>query len=153
MTRLNAPGPAVVLLHGWTLDHRLWRRQILDLGPRLPAAPDPARHPDPTSPHLGGPHVIAYDMRGHGRSSAITRHGATLSRLADDLAAVIRQRTRPGQPVVLVGHSLGGMTIFEYAHRHPRQFAARVRGRGGRRGRGWPGGRTAGSGRARAASG
>ena len=106
----DSAGPTIVLLHGWTVDHRLWRRQIIDLQKRLPA---PVR-------------ILAYDMRGHGRSSSITRDGATLQRLADDLAAVVSQRTTG--PVVLAGHSLGGMTIFEYAHRHQEQFDARVAG-------------------------
>jgi pimeloyl-ACP methyl ester carboxylesterase len=34
----------------------------------------------------------------------------------------------PAGQVVLVGHSLGGMTILEYAHRHATEFAARVAG-------------------------
>jgi pimeloyl-ACP methyl ester carboxylesterase len=34
----------------------------------------------------------------------------------------------PTGPVVLAGHSLGGMTIMEYAHRHPDHFATRIAG-------------------------
>jgi pimeloyl-ACP methyl ester carboxylesterase len=105
-------GPlTVVLLHGWTLDHRLWRRQIAELPSRVGA---PVR-------------ILAMDLRGHGRSSAPSRKAATLDRLADDLADVLQQRV-PDGPVVLVGHSLGGMTILEYAHRHSHQFTARVAG-------------------------
>ena len=29
---------------------------------------------------------------------------------------------------MLVGHSMGGMTIMEYAHRHPDAFADRIAG-------------------------
>jgi len=101
----------VVLLHGWTLDTRLWRRQILDLPKRLGS---PVR-------------VLAFDMRGHGHSTACPRSATTLYQLADDLAAVIEERAGTGR-VVLVGHSLGGMTIMEYAHRHPEHFAARIAG-------------------------
>ncbi|MEK8109829.1 alpha/beta fold hydrolase [Micromonospora sp. M12] len=42
-----------------------------------------------------------------------------MAQLGDDLAAVL-DAVAPTGPVVLVGHSMGGMTIMEYAHRHPR---------------------------------
>ncbi|KUL42385.1 alpha/beta fold hydrolase [Actinoplanes awajinensis] len=116
--RLHAEitGPAdapvtVVLLHGWCLDRRTWRHQVdalSGMGRRTPR-------------------VIAYDTRGHGRSSATGRHGATLDQLGDDLAEVLR-RLAPTGPVVLVGHSMGGMTIMEYAHRHLAEFTDRVAG-------------------------
>src|SRR4051812_13921599 len=99
------PPVTVVLLHGWTLDNRLWRQQIADLPDRL-----------------GGPaQLLVFDLRGHGRSSATRGADATLEQLADDLAAVIEQ-VAPTGPLVLVGHSLGGMTIMEYAHRHAAEF-------------------------------
>jgi pimeloyl-ACP methyl ester carboxylesterase len=101
----------VVLLHGWTLDNRLWLHQIADLPDRL-----------------GVPvQLLAFDLRGHGRSSATRGADATLEQLADDLAAVLEQ-VAPTGPLVLVGHSLGGMTIMEYAHRHAAGFAERVVG-------------------------
>ena len=101
----------VVLLHGWTLDRRTWRRQLPELAGQVCA---PVR-------------VVAYDARGHGMSSPISRRTATLARLGDDLAQVVEQAAGNGA-VVLVGHSLGGMTIMEYAHRHAEAFAARVAG-------------------------
>ncbi|MFG2044744.1 alpha/beta fold hydrolase [Dactylosporangium sp. NPDC048998] len=101
----------VVLLHGWTLDSRLWRQQIADLPTRLGA---PIR-------------LLAFDLRGHGRSSAIRGADATLEQLGDDLAEVIEQLV-PHGPIVLAGHSLGGMAIMEYAHRHAAEFARRVVG-------------------------
>ena len=101
----------VVLLHGWTLDNRLWRRQVMDL---------PSRVEGPIQ-------VLTFDLRGHGRSSATGSRDTTLDQLADDLAAVLRQAVPEGR-LILVGHSLGGMTILEYAHRHPDDFAARVAG-------------------------
>jgi pimeloyl-ACP methyl ester carboxylesterase len=108
---VGEPALTVVLLHGWTLDTRLWRRQMADLTGRLSA---------PVT-------VLAYDIRGHGRSTATNRRSATLTQLADDLAAVLRERVPTGR-IVLVGHSLGGMTIMEYAHRYRTQFAKRVAG-------------------------
>lgn len=100
----------LALLHGWTLDHRTWHRQIDALTARRP-----------------GLRIVAYDARGHGRSGATPRRAATLQRLGDDLHEVLRQ-VAPEGPVVLAGHSMGGMSIMEYAHRHPGPFAHRVAG-------------------------
>jgi pimeloyl-ACP methyl ester carboxylesterase len=71
--------------------------------------------------------MVAYDARGHGRSGSTPRRSATVARLGDDLAEVL-QVVAPTGPVVLAGHSLGGIAIIEYAHRHPDDFAARVGG-------------------------
>ncbi|WP_433529361.1 alpha/beta fold hydrolase [Micromonospora sp. CA-263727] len=112
---VEATGPAdaevtAVLLHGWTLDGRSWHRQLT----ALRAA-------------FGSVRVVSYDARGHGRSSCMTLPTATLAQLGDDLAAVL-DAVVPAGRVVLVGHSMGGMTIMEYAHRHPGHFARRVAG-------------------------
>jgi pimeloyl-ACP methyl ester carboxylesterase len=100
----------VLLLHGWTLDRHIWHRQVTALA-------------DTTLPVK----VVVYDARGHGRSGPARRRTATLAQLGDDLAEVLRA-VAPTGPVVLAGHSLGGMTIMEYAHRHPDDFARRVAG-------------------------
>lgn len=101
----------VVLLHGWCLDRRTWHHQIRALKA------------------LGArrPRVVAYDSRGHGRSGHTRLRSATVSQLGDDLAEVLR-RHAPAGPVVLAGHSMGGMAIMEYAHTHPEEFAERVAG-------------------------
>jgi pimeloyl-ACP methyl ester carboxylesterase len=105
-------GPlTVVLLHGWTLDHRLWRRQIADLPGRLG---DNVR-------------IVAVDLRGHGRSGLPDLRDTTLGRLADDVMAILRERVPTG-PVVLAGHSLGGMAVLEFAHAYPDVFGSRVAG-------------------------
>lgn len=114
--RVEAAGPAtaaltVVLLHGWTLDRRIWYRQV---GALRAEFGDAVR-------------VVSYDARGHGDSGCTTRRSATLAQLGDDLAEVLAQ-VAPDGPVVLAGHSMGGMTIMEYAHRHPADFAARTAG-------------------------
>lgn len=113
---VRATGPddaplTVVLLHGWTLDGRIWHRQSTALAAALG---DDVR-------------VITYDARGHGWSSCTPLCSATLAQLGDDLAELLAQAAPTG-PVVLAGHSLGGMTIMEYAHRHPESFADRVAG-------------------------
>ena len=99
----------VLLMHGWTLDSRTWRHQVEHL---------------PLS--CGRPvRVLAYDHRGHGRSDPVLPAGATVAQVADDLAEVLA-RAAPDGPVVLVGHSLGGMAIMALAEQHPRVVADRV---------------------------
>ena len=107
-------GPAdasvtVVLLHGWCLDRRTWHHQIRALRKR------------------GDVRVVSYDARGHGRSGATRLRSATLSQLGSDLSQVLRTYAADG-PVVLAGHSMGGMTIMEYAYAYPDEFAERVAG-------------------------
>ncbi|PZF93985.1 alpha/beta fold hydrolase [Micromonospora deserti] len=104
-------GVTVVLLHGWTLDGRSWHRQLAAL---RDAVAEPVR-------------VVSYDARGHGQSSCMALPTATLAQLGDDLAVVL-DAVAPTGRIVLVGHSMGGMTIMEYAHRHPGHFAARTAG-------------------------
>jgi pimeloyl-ACP methyl ester carboxylesterase len=108
-------GPAdarvtVVLLHGWCLDRRTWHHQVAALRKMRPQ-----------------PRIVAYDTRGHGRSGSTRLKSATLAQLGEDLAEVLR-RVAPAGPVVLAGHSMGGMTIMEYAHRFSGEFAERVAG-------------------------
>ena len=68
-----------------------------------------------------------YDQRSHGRSDRSDREHATIDQLGDDLARVI-ETVAPKGKVVLVGHSMGGMSIIAFAERHPRLFAKRVAG-------------------------
>lgn len=82
--------PAVVLAHGWTCSTAFWAAQVRDLA---------ADH-----------RVIAYDQRGHGRSPASDACGTDA--LADDLEAVLAATLAPGEKAVLVGHSMGGMTLM-----------------------------------------
>jgi pimeloyl-ACP methyl ester carboxylesterase len=98
----------VVLLHGWCLDRRTWHHQAKAL-------------------EEVDARVVAYDARGHGRSSSTRLPSATLAQLADDLAEVLREHA-PAGPIVLAGHSLGGMTIMEFAEGYPQEFAGRVAG-------------------------
>jgi len=75
-----------------------------------------------------GKHRMAfYDQRSHGRSQRSDREHANIDQLGDDLAVAIETLAPRGQ-VVLVGHSMGGMSIFAFAERHPKLFAKRVSG-------------------------
>ncbi|GLW05591.1 lipase [Microtetraspora sp. NBRC 13810] len=100
-------GPlTVVFCHGYTLNLESWHYQRRDLR-------DTCR-------------MVLWDQRCHGRSQRTPAEDCTIDRLGDDLAELLEALV-PG-PCVLVGHSMGGMTIMALADRHPALFAERVRG-------------------------
>lgn len=70
--------------------------------------------------------VLRDDLRGHGHSDPARPGTAIVAQLADDLAALLGAVVEG--PVVLVGHSLGGMSIMALAQRHPELVAQRVVG-------------------------
>jgi pimeloyl-ACP methyl ester carboxylesterase len=77
---------------------------------------------DPVLPLLSGP-VVTVDLPGRGRRPA----DLTKVTLADCVAAVIEDADAQGFPqFVLVGHSLGGVTITETAVQHPDRVAGLV---------------------------
>jgi pimeloyl-ACP methyl ester carboxylesterase len=101
----------VVLVHGLALDRRTWhfqRRSLSELA-------------FPTT------RLVLYDMRSHGRSERAPRASCTIDQLGYDLDAVIRALAPTG-PLVLIGHSMGGMTIMALAEQRPDLFADRVVG-------------------------
>lgn len=71
--------------------------------------------------------LVLYDQRSHGRSGRSSREDATIDRLGEDLAIVL-DRLAPEGPVILVGHSMGGMSVMAYAEQHPEVFGDRVVG-------------------------
>ena len=77
---------------------------------------------------LWGPRVrmVLFDLRGHGRSGTPGTAECTVAQLGTDLATVIGERVPTG-PVLLVGHSMGGMAILAAAAQFPRLFDERVR--------------------------
>ncbi len=101
----------VVLVHGFALDRRCWHFQRLGLS----ALASPRTR------------VVLYDHRSHGRSERTSRESCTIDHLGEDLYAVLRALAPTG-PVVLVGHSMGGMTIMALAQEHPELFGDRVVG-------------------------
>jgi pimeloyl-ACP methyl ester carboxylesterase len=97
----------VVFVHGFTLSMDCWHFQRREL------ARD-AR-------------LIFYDQRSHGASGRSTREHSTIDQLGQDLYAVL-QAVAPSGPVVLVGHSMGGMTILALADSYAELFGERVVG-------------------------
>jgi pimeloyl-ACP methyl ester carboxylesterase len=70
---------------------------------------------------------VYYDQRSHGRSGRSPIGHASIDRLGEDLLTVL-DNVVPDGPVVLVGHSMGGMTIVALAEQHPELFGDRVVG-------------------------
>lgn len=100
----------VLLAHGYELSQLLWARQV--------AALQSAR------PDL---RVVTYDHRGHGRSGPTSAANATLAQLGQDLRTVL-DAVAPSGPVVLAGHSMGGMTLMAFAEQFPELVGPRVVG-------------------------
>lgn len=105
------PELTVVLVHGFVLDRRMWHYQRVELAA------------------LAEPRVrtVLYDQRSHGQSGRSSRRSSTIEQLGRDLDAVLRA-TCPDGPVVLVGHSMGAMTIMALAEQQPELFLHRVAG-------------------------
>jgi pimeloyl-ACP methyl ester carboxylesterase len=75
----------------------------------------------------GGVRIVLLDLRGHGRSGSGKPRLARIDQLAQDLAGVL-DAVVPTGPVVLLGHSMGGMTLMALARRRPDLFGRRVVG-------------------------
>jgi pimeloyl-ACP methyl ester carboxylesterase len=73
--------------------------------------------------------TVFYDQRSHGRSGRSDREHSTIDELGRDLKAVI-DATAPDGPIVLVGHSMGGMSIIALAEQHPELIGDRIVGVG-----------------------
>ncbi|MBV9321343.1 MAG: alpha/beta hydrolase [Mycobacterium sp.] len=71
--------------------------------------------------------MIFYDQRGHGRSGEASPKTYTVAQLGQDLETVL-EVIAPGGPIVLVGHSMGGMTVLSHARQHPRHYGGRIVG-------------------------
>jgi len=102
----------LVLAHGWTLAQAAWEDVAAELAPELAA---------------GELRLVRYDQRGHGRSTWGTTEPVSIDLLGEDLRHVL-DRCAPTGPVVLGGHSMGGMTIMCLAAAHPGEIGSRVRG-------------------------
>ncbi|GAB3489739.1 SDR family oxidoreductase [Nocardiopsis coralliicola] len=84
--------PTLLCVHGYPDDSRVWEGVAVRLAERY--------------------HVVAYDVRGAGRSPAPeSREGYTLDRLAADMAAVARA-AGGGRPVHLLAHDWGSIAAW-----------------------------------------
>ncbi len=109
-------GPAdapltVIFVHGYTLAMGSWHYQRRGLA-------------DMRNPRL---RMVFYDQRSHGRSGRGPADSASIEQLGRDLDVVLNELAPTG-PVVLVGHSMGGMTVMALVEAHPEYFGPRVVG-------------------------
>jgi pimeloyl-ACP methyl ester carboxylesterase len=105
----------VVFVHGYTLSMASWAFQRRTLAAELATA----------NGHRPDARLVFYDQRGHGASGRGTAERSTIEQLARDLATVLETRV-PRGPVVLVGHSMGGMTIMGLAALRPELFGPKI---------------------------
>lgn len=109
----SEPDPAdeltVIFVHGYALNLDCWHFQ--------------------RAGYRGLVRTVYYDQRSHGRSGRSTDGNATIDQLGQDLLQVIEQAAPDGR-VVVVGHSMGGMSIISLAEQHPELFGDRIAGVG-----------------------
>ena len=97
-------GPPLLLVHGFPLDHSVWRHQIA---------------------HFSQTHrVLAPDLRGFGQSGPLSDM-ATMRDFADDLADLLAAigETRP---VIFCGLSMGGYIAWQFVLNYRSKLAALI---------------------------
>jgi pimeloyl-ACP methyl ester carboxylesterase len=101
--------PTIVFVHGFALDMGTFyfQRQVLT--------------------ERGDQRLVFYDQPGHGRSSRLKSGNYDIAALGKSLAAVLDAAVPTGH-IILVGHSMGGMTIMAFAEQYPEWFGKRVTG-------------------------
>jgi pimeloyl-ACP methyl ester carboxylesterase len=105
--RRDAGLATVVFVHGYALSLDSWHFQ--------------------REAFRGTRRLVFYDQRSHGRSGRSRKEHATIGQLGRDLRSVLDQVVGEG-PVILVGHSMGGMTVMAFADDEPACFGPRVVG-------------------------
>ena len=94
-------GPPLLLVHGFPLDHSMWRHQLETL--------------------RSSNRIIAPDLRGFGASSGATET-ISMEQLADDLAALL-DGLKIIEPITFCGLSMGGYVAWQFWRRHPNRLA------------------------------
>src|SRR6478672_774859 len=107
--RAKVPELTVVFIHGYSLNLDSWHFQ--------------------RAGYRGQVRTVYYDQRSHGRSGRSGPAHATIDQLGRDLKHVL-DTVVPQGPIVLVGHSMGGMTIMALAEAYPELFGDRILGVG-----------------------
>lgn len=101
----EAGAPTIILTHGWGLDSTIWSYARRDLSSRF--------------------RVLTWDLPGLGRSKPAPGARPSLSDFAADLRSLVEFA---GGPVVVLGHSIGGMTIQTLARDYPEAFGDKIVG-------------------------
>jgi pimeloyl-ACP methyl ester carboxylesterase len=99
--------PVLVFVHGFSLDLTTWHYQWTELSDRF--------------------RCVLFDLRSHGRSARAAAGDLSPAAFGHDVAAVL-EAVAPDRPVLLVGHSMGGVAILALAESRPDLFATRIAG-------------------------
>lgn len=94
--QVTGQGPSVVLLHEWASNHRVWGAIARGLEPCFT--------------------IYRWDARGHAGRPPLGGDAPSVGRMAEDLRLMLDHfgLERP----VVVGHSMGGLTLWEYIARY-----------------------------------
>lgn len=98
--------PTLILTHGWGPDSTVWYYAKKQLTPEF--------------------RVIVWDLPGLGKSKKPRNRDYSLEKFARDLEAVLALAT--DQPVILLGHSIGAMTLLTFCRLFPEHLGSRVTG-------------------------
>lgn len=98
---VNGSGDDLVFIHGFGLDHRLWKTQVAALKEHF--------------------RVISYDVRGFGLSS-ISQTNATSN--IEDLAAILDQCN--SNKATLIGHSMGSVIAADFSIKYPQRVSGLI---------------------------
>ena len=108
---INGPDDApvtIIFCHGYSLSQDVWHYQRAALA--------------------GAGRLVFWDQRGHGKSGLPGAERVSIGQLGADLYQVLAAVAPGRAPVVLVGHSMGGMTIMALARLHPELFGTKIIG-------------------------
>lgn len=97
-------GPVLLFVHGFPLNHTMWRAQIDEF----------------SRTHR----VVAPDLRGFGGTDGAL-YAVSMEQFADDLASLLDVLAVEG-PVIFCGLSMGGYIGWQFAQRHPKRLAKLV---------------------------
>ncbi|MBS0204711.1 MAG: alpha/beta fold hydrolase [Planctomycetes bacterium] len=97
-------GPVLLLVHGFPLNHTMWRAQIEEFA---------RTH-----------RVIAPDLRGFGGTDGAL-YSVSMQQFADDLAELL-EALAVEEPVIFCGLSMGGYIAWQFLQRHPSRVAKLV---------------------------
>jgi pimeloyl-ACP methyl ester carboxylesterase len=99
--------PTLLLTHGWSLSRTAWDYVTGELTKRY--------------------RVVVWDLPGLGQSKGPDNRDFSIEKMANDLEAVL-QATATKQPVILAGHSIGGMITQTFSRLHSRHLGTTVQG-------------------------
>ncbi|MCA9038976.1 MAG: alpha/beta fold hydrolase [Planctomycetaceae bacterium] len=97
-------GKPILFVHGFPLDHRMWREQRASFSAEY--------------------RVIIPDLRGFGESD-VTSGTVSMAKFADDLDKMLA-KLHVVEPVVYCGLSMGGYIAWEFVRRHPERLEALI---------------------------